>query len=377
MTIPAIFSSLVLQAGDDANYDTRGDDYDGTPTKVTPLLGQLTQGFRPNIQGGAQHQNWKENQIAQILTELIGATTGFGVTPVLYDFTTTGANAWTAPDVVADVATVIHWGGGGGGGGGADATGSGNVFASGGGGGGGSLLTISHVPIVAGGTYRAYVGASGGGGSANAEGGKGSPSSFEIYTGSWSALCVSYGGQGGKPGGYSDAGATKLALSPGGFSIGIEDVTGHPHGYRPEVLKSDSAYISDLIFAIGASSGGDGVSNNLTRRRGWPSPQGNYGGVAGDHGADDGNARGGGAGGGGGGGPAGAGGTGGTGGDGDNAGTSNTPGTNGGNASANSGGGGGGGGSAGAYAITPQSGGVGGAGGTGRVVLIAWLPIYR
>lgn len=66
------FTSLALTIASDANYAALGDAYDGTPVKVTPSAGQLTQGgMRPKRQVGAQHRNWTDREFARMFLALL------------------------------------------------------------------------------------------------------------------------------------------------------------------------------------------------------------------------------------------------------------------------------------------------------------------
>lgn len=65
-----IYDSTALQVGNDANYSTLGDTWDGSPTKVAPSAGVIAQGERPMRQRPAQFQNWLMNQFAQVMKRL-------------------------------------------------------------------------------------------------------------------------------------------------------------------------------------------------------------------------------------------------------------------------------------------------------------------
>lgn len=65
------YSSAALDVASDANYSVQSDARDGTPTKVVPSAGIITQGARPARQFGAQHRNWLDSEFAAIKTAII------------------------------------------------------------------------------------------------------------------------------------------------------------------------------------------------------------------------------------------------------------------------------------------------------------------
>jgi hypothetical protein len=135
MADPAAFSSPALDVASDTDYDTLGDDYDGTALKATPTTAQIEQGFaRPGHQLDAQHLNWLHNQFAEIANAIIGQLQR---TPHVQVITETTASV--AIPSWAKVVEVFVKGGGGGGGAGLDST-------YGGGGGGSGYETRITLP---------------------------------------------------------------------------------------------------------------------------------------------------------------------------------------------------------------------------------------
>lgn len=290
-----------------------------------------------------------------------------------YDFPIVGFPDGLIPAPPGATHAILEGYGGGGGGGSGSNSGTTSKMGAGGGGGGGAVKRTVVVPVVAGETYKAEVGAGGAGAVAGGFfGSPGGDTKFSRVSGPLTLLATFRGADGGQRGhsadGFVSYGGTTVDL----YTVGL---AGGPARRRVNNAMSVGPNAEQHAYrSMVPQSGGYGIcarSNHINQHHaGNSSPEGYLGGTGGQNGGNEGvSLWGGGAGGGGGAGP---GGDGGNGGNGSNAVPSGSS-ANGGageNAAANSGAGGGGGGGAGGAPVGGGLGGAGGNGGSGRLRVI-------
>jgi hypothetical protein len=218
----------------------------------------------------------------------IQAQPGPSAFSTVVEFTTVGTNAWTAPAGVTKVDKAETWGGGGGGAGrGTGGTGS---AVGGGGGGGGEYAIETAVPVTAGNSYPATVGAGGTGGSA---GNPGNPGGDSFWQGQTGAQVRAHGGRGGWVGvtwggGKGGTGSTNAARNAGGnghqSNANLDNFGGGGGGSGGTGSAGKNASTTDRQGAgavTGGGPGGDGGNWDGARHDGQSPPTGPGGGGGG------------------------------------------------------------------------------------------------
>lgn len=246
----------------DTNYNSPGDPWDGTPTKVAPSAGKRQQGFEPTESPSAQELNY-------LLNEIQG---GLQSTTIY----TSGSGTYNLPSGIRAIRVHLVGGGGGGGGAQGNSTGSG---AAGGGGGGGYVSALITSPASSY-SYSVGGGGIGGSGASAGNGTSGGNTTFSTYTAGGgvggtgvidSATYVSAAGGGGGTATGGDVnltgqdgaigvGASSAALGlvlrvgSGGDAAGLYGGPGAP-GLTPTSLTSTSAGANGEVYGGGGSGG--------------------------------------------------------------------------------------------------------------------------
>ena len=345
-------TSLFLDVASDGTYDVQGDAYDGDANVLTPSAGLVAQGVRPGRQLPAQHQNWKDKEIAALLTYLHDHGSRIA------SFLVTADLDWTPPARVTSM-FLLGRGGCGGGGGGAHALDDGTLdsYPGGGGGGGGARYQLRELPVD-GSELRILIGTGGAGGPEGTDGSDGGDTTVATVADPSTILARFKGAGGGMAGVLMD---TASGYVLGGVPVAPRIWMGSTF---PLLAFIDAATIVRTLDEHhgGPTNTSGGASNECS------------GGVAGALGADHVSGLRGGRGGGGGGasGPTPSGDSGGAGGAGADAhaGAPADPGGDGEDGINGGGGGGGGGGSTTGVPGESGPGGTGGAGVDGDVLLI-------